>query len=149
AIAPQVSAPQVVAPQEVVAPQAAVALPLLPADFSGVVALVKEAREMMLYTHLIQDVVLVSYQPGTIVLRPSPAAPPNLGQQLCQILEKHTQQPWVVSMVSEGGEAAGPLAQQWKQQRAAAEQESRDHPAVQAILNAFPGAVATVQQTGK
>jgi DNA polymerase-3 subunit gamma/tau len=129
-------------------PAAAVGSPTLPVDFEGVIALIKEAREMMLYTHLIQDVSLVSYQPGEIVIRPTTAAPGNLGQQLCQILEKQTQQPWVIRLVNEGGEA--PLAQQWQQRQAVAEQKSRDHPAVQAVLEAFPGAVATIQnQQGK
>jgi hypothetical protein len=104
---------------------------------------------MVLYTHLIQDVALVSYQPGEMTLRPTAAAPANLAQQLCRILEQKTQQSWVIHMVNEGGEA-GPLAQQWQQRQAAIEQESLGHPTVQAVLDAFPGAVATINsQQGK
>jgi len=120
----------------------------LPADFEGVVTLFKEAREAMLYSHLIQDVVLVSYQPGEIVLRPIVTIPSSVVQQVRQFLEQQTQKTWVVRMVEAGGEGDS-LAQQWQQQQSALEQETRNHPSVQAILEAFPGAIATVQKTGR
>lgn len=117
----------------------------LPENFEGVVALFKEAREVMLYSHLIQDVVLVSYQPGEIVLRPTTVLPGDFAQHIRQFLEKQTQKPWVIRMVEAGGETES-LAQQWQHRQLALEQETRNHPTIQAILEAFPGATATIER---
>jgi DNA polymerase-3 subunit gamma/tau len=117
------------------APQAA--LPQ-PQSFGDVVALFHARREAILAAHLQSDVHLVQFEVGRIDFRPSERAPTNLPNRVAACLAEWTGKRWLVSVSAQAGEKtlkeqAAELAQA---QRAAAAQ----HPLIQAVLAAFPGA---------
>jgi DNA polymerase-3 subunit gamma/tau len=125
------------------APAPAAALPAPPqlADprsFDEVVALVRARREAILLAHLLSDVHLVSFEPGRIEFRPGEKAPPGLAARLAACLLDWTGRRWMVALSSAPGEAT------LKEQAAAAiaekKRQAAEHPLVQAVLRAFPGA---------
>ncbi len=109
-----------------------------PASFAEVVALVRAEREAVLARHLIDDVHLVSFEPGRIELRPTGEAPRDLAGRLGRLLQDWTGRRWVVSVSGEPGQET------LRAQRAAADAKGREaalqDPLVQAVLDSFPGA---------
>lgn len=125
-------------PGEIV-PQAASPVELAaPRSFDDIVALFRAKREGILLTHLLSDVHLVHFEPGRIEFRPSERAPGNLANRIAACLNEWTGKRWLVSLSNAAGEAT------LKEQQAAAiaERKARaaEHPLVQAVLKAFPGA---------
>jgi DNA polymerase-3 subunit gamma/tau len=115
----------------------------LPSTFSSMMTLVQEAKEPILYSHLIQDIHLVSYAPGALTVRLADAAAKTLPTQLRDVLERVTGQPWIIEVLSQGGEPT--LAQQKKTDHEVKVQITQDHPVVQSLKEAFPGATVTVK----
>ncbi|TDQ85481.1 DNA polymerase-3 subunit gamma/tau [Dongia mobilis] len=109
-----------------------------PRSFDEVVALVRARREAILLSHLLSDVHLVSFESGRIEFRPGPKAPPGLAAKLAACLFDWTGRRWMVALSSAAGEAT------LKEQAAAAiaekKRQAAEHPLVQAVLKAFPGA---------
>lgn len=120
-------------------PGETVALAAMPATFAGVVALCKEMREGMLAGELINDVHLVSFEPGRIELRLDSGAHHDLPGRLIEKLKAWTGQRWVVSLSKLPGEPT--LAEQEQAEDSKRRAHVQAHPLVQAVLLAFPGAV--------
>ena len=120
------------------APALAPAAPPQPTSYREIVALAS-GRKPLLHAHLVHSVHPVRVAPGRIELRPRPDAPRDLAQQLVALLAETTGARWTVSLVNTGGEPT--LAEQGR----SADQDRRalahSHPLVQAVLEAFPGAV--------
>jgi DNA polymerase-3 subunit gamma/tau len=110
-----------------------------PRSFEEAVQLCATHGEMLLYTHLMNDVTLVSFAPGKIELTAGPRAPDNIAARLARHLGDWTGAPWRIE-IHDAAEAEPIL----DEQRETAEKANRDaaiaHPSVQAALDAFPGA---------
>jgi DNA polymerase-3 subunit gamma/tau len=106
--------------------------------FNDVVALATAKRDAMLYAHLRQSVHLVRFAPPVIELRLEPHAPRDLAARLAAMLEEETRRRWTIALSNEQG------APTIDQAEGVAEHSAREtavnHPLVQAILDAFPGA---------
>ncbi len=110
-----------------------------PRRFAEVVELFAQRREGILHAHLLSHVHLVRFEAGRIEFRPTSAAPRDLATRLMDLLQRWTGRRWVVAISSEAGEptlTAQEAARAHAQKLAAA-----NHPLVQAVLQAFPGAV--------
>ncbi|MBY0431262.1 MAG: DNA polymerase III subunit gamma/tau, partial [Rhodospirillales bacterium] len=127
------------APRAALAPQAAPAVhPLEIADFQQVVALFQEKREAVLCSHLRGDVHLVRCEPGRLELRTKASAPRDLASRLSQLLTEWTGQRWVVTISNQQG--APTLREQEEEATRRRLHDAAEHPLVQAVLAAFPGA---------
>ncbi|MBX5452810.1 MAG: DNA polymerase III subunit gamma/tau [Acidobacteriia bacterium] len=116
----------------------------LPADkprltsFRDVVALAAAEREALLHARLTHMVHLVRFAPPVLELRLEPDAPRDLVSQLASLLQRSTGERWTIALSHEEGEPT--LAEQEKAADAARRRAAAQHPLVQAILEAFPGA---------
>ena len=110
----------------------------LPASFREVAALVAERREPSLHAHLVHSVHLVRYAPPVIELRPQADAPRDLAARLSAVLTEATGTRWTIALSALAGEPT--LAEQGSAADAARRQAAAQHPLVQAIMAAFPGA---------
>ena len=107
-------------------------------DFNAAVALFEERREPRLYSHLVRDAHLVSFEPGHIALRLGEKAPPSLAADVGARLSHWTGRPWTVSAVEDGGGAT--LAEQHEDARRDLFERARQHPLAQQTLEIFPDA---------
>ena len=111
--------------------------------FRDVVAVVGERKEAMLHAHLLHSVHLVRFAPPVIELRPQPEAPRDLASRLAALLSEVTATRWTIALSTAPGDAT--IAAQGTAADVARKSAAADHPLVQAILAAFPGArIATV-----
>jgi DNA polymerase-3 subunit gamma/tau len=117
-------------------PQAAPAPRAL--SFTDVVALAQAKRDVMLYAHLRQSVHLVRFTPPVIELRLEPEAPRDLLPRLGALLEAETGRRWTIALSHAPGEPT--LDATETAAETAVRQTAAEHPLVQAILSAFPGA---------
>ncbi len=125
---------KLVAPAEPAGPEP------VPADFRGLVALFeRRSNDPQIYGHLSASVHLVRYQPGLLEFRPTAMAPKTLAAQIMAQLQQWTGQRWVVSVSREPGEPT--LSEQDRAAERLAHAEAIRHPLVQAVLEAFPGAI--------
>ena len=106
--------------------------------FRDVVALVAERKEAMLHAHLLHSVHLVRFAPPVIELRPQAEAPKDLSSKLAALLSELTGTRWTIAVSREAGEPT--IAEQGNAADTARKTAAADHPLVQAILAAFPGA---------
>ena len=120
------------------APARAEAPSALLARFEDVVTLIRARRDLTLLVDVETGVRLVRHAPGRIEFEPAPGAPADLAARLSRRLQEWTGSRWGVSIVSEGG--APTIAEVAARARDGAEAEAMDHPVVQAVLAAFPGA---------
>jgi DNA polymerase-3 subunit gamma/tau len=111
--------------------------------FNDVVALASARRDAMLYAHLRQSVHLVRFAPPVIEVRLEPHAPRDLAQKLAALLEAETNRRWTIALSNAPG--APTLDEAEGAAEDAARQSAIDHPLVQAILEAFPGAKIEAQ----
>jgi DNA polymerase-3 subunit gamma/tau len=111
--------------------------------FNDVVALASARRDAMLYAHLRQSVHLVRFAPPVIEVRLEPHAPRDLAQKLAALLEAETNRRWTIALSNAQG--APTLDEAEGAAEDAARQSAVDHPLVQAILEAFPGAKIEAQ----
>lgn len=109
-----------------------------PRSFDEVVALVRAKREGILLAHLLSDVHLVHFEPGRIEFRPGERAPSSLANRLAGCLNEWTGRRWLVSLSNAAGEAT--LKEQAAAIVAEKKRQAAEHPLVQAVLKAFPGA---------
>lgn len=117
---------------------------LMPENFQDILKLVAQSREPLLYSNLMQDVHLVEFNVGKIILRLGEKAPVTLPKQLQDLLSQRTGKPWLVDIVSEGGAAT--IVEQKRQQQQQAEQSALEHPVIQEMIVQFPGIIARVEQ---
>lgn len=106
--------------------------------FREVVALVGERKEATLHSHLLHSVNLVRFAPPVIELRPQPDAPRDLSSRLAALLTDVTGTRWTIAVSGAEGEAT--IAEQGTAADTARKTAAADHPLVQAIMAAFPGA---------
>ena len=125
-------------PAPAASPQASTQSPASPRSFAETVALFAERREPLLHQHLVNDIHLVRFEPGSIEVRAGAAAPADLATRVVRCLESWTGRRWVVALSEEKG--ADTLREQTSARAAVlAEQAARD-PLVEKVLAAFPGA---------
>jgi DNA polymerase-3 subunit gamma/tau len=110
-----------------------------PQTFEDVVDLFRRMKELKLWAHLMNDVHLVRFEPGQIELRLGAHAPADLTNRVIRQLRDWTGAKWFVTVRADvEGEPT------LRARRDAAERLERDaaanHPAVRAVLEAFPGA---------
>jgi DNA polymerase-3 subunit gamma/tau len=116
--------------------------------FEDVVALADEKRDLKLKNALLEQVRLVHFKPGHIALNPLPTAAPDLLQELMRKLKAWTGRVWIVSTSDQEG--AEPLGVQRRAREAREIDQVRAHPAVQEVLQRFPGArIAAVRPASK
>jgi DNA polymerase-3 subunit gamma/tau len=107
------------------------------AGFRDVVALCS-GRDPTLHSHLRHSVHLVRFAPGVIELRPEPVAPRDLAPRLAALLLAETGTRWTIALSTATGEPT--IGEQGQAAETARRHAAHDHPLVQAILQAFPGA---------
>ncbi len=136
-----------VVPPESEDPAPPVELPA-PQSFEDVVALADEKRDLKLKNALLEQVRLVRFKPGHLELNPLPAAAPDLLQELMRKLKAWTGRVWIISPSDQEG--AEPLGAQRRAQADREMEQLRAHPAVQEVLQHFPGArIAEVRATSQ
>jgi DNA polymerase-3 subunit gamma/tau len=115
-------------------------------SFDDVVALAEAKRDLKLKHALLEQVRLVHFKPGIIELKPLSTAPRDLTQELMRKLKVWTGRVWIVAVSDEKG--SDPLGLQRRERDAREIETIRAHPAVQEVLQHFPGArIATVRPT--
>ena len=123
-----------------VAPRVAASTVPDPRSFADVVALVGARRDAKLKIHLEDHVSLVKFDAatGSIDLFLLPGAPPEIANELREKLNTWTGKRWMVMLSkAPGAPAIGAV----RREREAAELESlKAHPAVRAVMGAFPDA---------
>jgi DNA polymerase-3 subunit gamma/tau len=111
-----------------------------PRSFADVVALAGLRRDAKLKLHLEDHVSLVKFDavPGSIDMFLLPGAPPEIANELREKLNSWTGRRWMVMLSkAPGAPALGAV----RREREAAELEAlKSHPAVRAVLDAFPDA---------
>jgi len=107
-------------------------------NFREVAAAVAVAREPTLHAHLVHSVHLVRFAPPVIELRPEAEAPRDLAAKLAAVLSEATGVRWTIALSTAAGEPT--LAEQGEAADLARRSAAAEHPLVQAILAAFPGA---------
>jgi len=117
-------------------------------SFEDVVALAERKRDLKLKNALMEQVRLVRFKPGAIELNPLPTASPDLLQELMRKLKAWTGRVWIISPSDQEG--AEPLGAQRRAREAREIDQVRAHPAVQEVLQHFPGArIAAVRPTSQ
>ncbi|RKF14006.1 DNA polymerase III subunit gamma/tau [Roseovarius spongiae] len=106
--------------------------------FDQVVELIRANRDVKLLVEVETCLRLAAYQPGRIEFTPTPDAPSDLAQRLGAALGRWTGNRWAVTIVNDCD--ARTIAETRDAARLALEAEARDHPLVQAVVQAFPGA---------
>ena len=111
-----------------------------PRSFAEVVALVGEKRDAKLKIHLEDHVSLVKFDAvaGSIDIFLLPDAPPELANDLREKLNLWTGRRWVVVLSKEAGQP--PIGVVRREREAAELEQLKAHPAVRAVLQAFPDA---------
>ncbi len=115
-------------------------------SFADVVALVGSRRDAKLKVHLEEHVSLVKCDAvaGSIDLFLLPGAPPELPNELREKLNSWTGRRWIVVVSRKAGEPT--LGEVRRKRESAEREELLRHPAVAAVLAAFPGATMTVRE---
>jgi len=111
-------------------------------NLADIAAKAETERDAMLYYNLRENVHEVAFEQGRIEIRPNEDAPRDLAQELSGKLKEWTSQRWIVTINSEA-EGAPTLAEQSRLRKIAERREAADHPLVQAVMDAFPGAEIT------
>ena len=102
---------------------------------------------MLLHGHLLHSVHLVRFAPPVIELRPHADAPRDMAPRLAALLLRVTGTRWTVARAAAGGEPT--LAEQGQAADQARRHSAANHPLVQAIMAAFPGArIEAVRDAG-
>ncbi|MGB0681205.1 MAG: DNA polymerase III subunit gamma/tau [Magnetovibrionaceae bacterium] len=110
-----------------------------PATFEAVVDLADQAKEAILHANLVNNLHLVSFQPGEISFRPGDRAPETLASELAKFLNEKTSRRWTVNVaLSEAGDKT--LAQAEDDRKAARRAKAAEEPLVKAVLATFPDA---------
>ncbi len=112
-----------------------------PASLPDLVALARQNRDIRMMTALERHIRVVNFEAGKIDLVLLPLAEPDLPNRLHKVLLDWTGRRWMISVVSDMPAEA--LPKTLREEAEAAEAETRQGvmalPAIQAILNRFPG----------
>ena len=115
-------------------------LPPMPMSFAETVALFSEKREGVLAVALRNHVGVVRFEPGRIEYRPHQSAPHDLAQKAMRLLAEWTGRRWTVT-VNNVDPAEPTLAEQEIIAERKRREDAANHPLVQAVMTAFPGAI--------
>ena len=135
---PEPRAPLNAAPAQVPASVAGQPSEPQPRSFDEVVDLVGRFRDARLKLHLEDQVSLLRFEPGHIEIALLDGAPPGLAGELGEKLTKWTAKRWVVSVGRGQGER--PVGEVRRAAEAVQLAGVKAHPAVAAVLAAFPEA---------
>jgi DNA polymerase III subunit gamma/tau len=117
-----------------------------PRSYAEVVALAGRHRDAKLKVHLEEHVSLVRFDAtGSIDIHLLPQAPPELGNELREKLNKWTMRRWIVALSPRPGEP--PLGVVERQRRVKEVEDAKNHPAVKAVLAQFPDGKVSVKHT--
>ncbi|MEO7603102.1 MAG: DNA polymerase III subunit gamma/tau [Sphingomicrobium sp.] len=109
-----------------------------PIDFATLVDAIEKQGKQMLGVQLRDHVGLVSFEPGTIILKPLKPLGAEFARELAAAAKEATGSVWEVRLTDEGG------APSLHQQEAMAEEQMRaavlDEPNVRALIDHFPDA---------
>jgi DNA polymerase-3 subunit gamma/tau len=108
-------------------------------SLQDMVALFEKNGEMILASHLYQDVACVSLKTGHCEFYAYDTCPPDFSGRVQKCLRTWTGDQWMVSLVNDA-KGATSLAGQKQAEKDRAMDEIREHENVKAVLNAFPGA---------
>jgi len=108
-----------------------------PTQWREIVALAS-GTQVRLHAHLLHDVHPVRVAPGQLEIRVRPQAPRDLAAQLSAMLEARTGTRWTIALTNAEGQST--LADQSRDAATDRRAAAHEHPIVQAILQAFPGA---------
>jgi DNA polymerase-3 subunit gamma/tau len=118
----------------------------MPQSFAEVLALFETHGEVITRAQLRSQVHLVAFEPRRIDFRPAAGAPKDLSNRLMQRLREWTGVQWAVA-VNEHAQGAPTLEQQEETRDSEMKSQVAQHPLVQAVLDAFPGAtIAAVRE---
>ena len=109
-----------------------------PRNFTDVTELAGRMRDVKLRIHLEEHVSLVRFEPGRLELHLLDGAPPNLAGDLTEKLTKWTGRRWIVSLSRSRGENA--MGEDKRDREAAEIAHLKTHPALKAVMDAFPEA---------
>ncbi len=133
-------------------PRGATALALQPeeplaryARFELVVDLIRTNRDAKLLIDVETSLRLAAYVPGRIEFQPTETAPQDLAARLSGALGRWTGVRWAVTVVAEGGGKT--IAEERGAEEDALRRAALDHPMMQAVVAAFPGARITSIRT--
>jgi DNA polymerase III subunit gamma/tau len=110
----------------------------VPQSFAEVVRLLERSREGLLAAQLRGAVHLVAYTPGELTIRIRPEGSRDLPRRIGPLLERWTGRPWLIHTSAEPGEPT--LDEVRRREERAVIDRAAAHPAVRAVLEAFPGA---------
>lgn len=113
----------------------------LPETFKALVSFMEV--EPRLYVHLMQDVYLISYAPGNLVMQLAPEAPHDFVTRLGAALEARTGVVWSIIVEPHGGSKT--LMQTQKEEAATFLEEARNHPLVKRLTDMYPESKVTVK----
>ena len=108
------------------------------ARFDDVVELIRASRDVKLLVEVEGGVRLANYAPGRIEFTPTDKAPRDLAARLAQRLHGWTGVRWVVTLVNDC--EALTIAETRDSALLELKAKAQDHPLVQAVIAAFPGA---------
>jgi len=127
-----------VAPAQIPPPTEQTATPRAFKNFSDIIALAAERRDIKLKTDLETYIRPIAVSEGKVEIALVEGANPSIANELSRKLEAWTNRRWMVMVAKSGG--AEPAAQIKKDAKESAFRSAREHPDVQAILKKFPGA---------
>jgi len=110
----------------------------LPNDFAGFIAAIERTGKKLLALQLHDNVGLISFAPGDIVLKPLKPLGADFARDLAAVAREATGQAWQIRLADEG--AAPSLHQQEAMAEDAARAAVMAEPSVRALLEAFPDA---------
>ena len=129
-----------IAEQEVVLPAVNI-----PPSFEELVFLISQAREPMVYSHLLHDVEIIDYQPGEMTFYLKPEIPATFLPTLQKILQTLTHRSWKINLSPHPGQ--GSIKQQQEVARQQLTQKALEHPVVKSFQQAFPEAVIKINES--
>lgn len=129
------------APKQEETPPALAPKASLPQTFAEMIELFQTHDEPLLYSQLLHDVRLVSYEPGKLSLNVSSQAPKDLVLRLTNCLKQWTGEAWIVTISQEKGQASMIEQQRFREEKQK-EMVAQD-PLVKGALETFPGATIT------
>jgi DNA polymerase-3 subunit gamma/tau len=113
--------------------------PIIPTSLQEMIALFETNGEMMLASHLYQDVACVKFQKGHIELYAYDNAPSDLASRVSTCLKQWTGDPWMVALAQDVGDALT-LAEAKRRKDDEGRQRVLQSPMVSAVLEYFPDA---------
>lgn len=115
----------------------------MPLGFQDLLTLLSDAKEPIIYSHVVHDIHLIDYTPGKMTVRLNEATSPQFIPQLQSTLNKLTGQPWEITLSTEAG--AQTISDQKKAHQAQLIEDSKNNPIVQTLLENFPTATLAVK----